>query len=387
MGIYGEYLNLLQAEGMEALQKERKAQLAKIQAIRGNDVLVIASDMEKARAPIAIDYTDKMPIADQIEGLSESDIDVILETPGGSAESAEDIVKMLRNRFSGRLSFIIPGAAMSAGTIMVMAGDEILMEPDSSLGPIDAQIPMSGKRVSAEACLTGLRKIQEQVQKSGFLNPAYIPILQNLSPGEIQAWQNAQDFSYELVWKWLVTGKFRLWTQHSSTGKPVTDKEKKNRAQKIAKCLRNHSRWLTHNRSIKMADLQEIGLKITDYSADAYLCEAIRRFYTLLRMTFDSTSMYKLFETPNTQICRFVGVPVNPPGAPHPANAIVVEVDCTQCGEKIIIQANLEPGLPIQPNNLPFPADNKLKCPKCGMEHDLSSLRAQIESQTKRRII
>lgn len=391
MGIYGEYLNLLQSSGIERIHQERKHQLTRIRDLRGNDVLVFASDMsgrpEKARAPIAIDYSDNVPISDQLDALRRDNVDVILETPGGRAESAEDIVRMLRNHFSGRLSFIIPGAAMSAGTIMSMAGDDILMEPDSSLGPIDAQVPMNGKMVSAEACLTGLRKIMDEVELNGRLNSAYIPILQNITPGEIQAWQNAQDFSYELVWKWLATGKFRSWTTHSSTGEPVTAEQKEKRAKEIADDLRNHSRWLTHGRPIKMADLQQMGLKVTDYSQSQDLCDAIRRYYTLLRMTFDITTMYKLVETPETQIYRFSSIQAPPPQAVQVPDSLNMDLDCAKCGHKTLIQANLQPGVPLQANRIPFPADGKFACPNCGLENDLSALRAQIESQTQRRIV
>lgn len=392
MGIYGEYLNLLQSGGIEGIHQERKHQLTRIRDLRGNDVIVIASDMsgrpEKARAPIMIDYSDKVPIADQLDALHRDNVDVILETPGGRAESAEDIVRTLRNHFPGRLSFVIPGAAMSAGTIMAMAGDDILMEPDSSLGPIDAQVFMNGKTVSAEACLTGLRKIMDEVGQTGRLNPAYIPILQNISPGEIQAWQNAQDFSYELVWKWLAMGKFRLWNTHNSTGAPVTTEEKEKRAKEIADSLRNHSKWLTHGRSIKMADLREMRLKITDYSQELDLCDAIRRYYTLLRMTFDTTTMYKLVETPETQIYRFVTIQAPPlQQRVQVPTSVNIDLDCNNCGQKTQMQANLQPGVDIEPSRVPFPADNKFTCPNCGVESDLSTLRAQIESQTKKRIV
>ena len=97
-------------------------------------------------APIGIDYTDLRAVADQLDLLSGNSIDVILETPGGLAERAEDIVRMLRSKFEN-VGFIVPGAAMSAGTIMVMSGDEILLEPNSSLGPIDAQVFAAGKRL------------------------------------------------------------------------------------------------------------------------------------------------------------------------------------------------------------------------------------------------
>ncbi|MCK4817124.1 Clp protease ClpP, partial [bacterium] len=64
-----------------------------------------------------------------------------------------------------------------------------------------------------------------------------IPILQNISPGEIQHCENAQDFSKILVTDWLSKYKFKYWDKHSSTSKPVTDREKKKRANKIAATL------------------------------------------------------------------------------------------------------------------------------------------------------
>jgi len=70
---------------------------------------------------------------------------------------------------------------------MAMSVDEILMGPASALGPIDAQMSWQGKRFSADALLEGLEKIKEEVAGSGILNKAYIPILQGISPGEIQA--------------------------------------------------------------------------------------------------------------------------------------------------------------------------------------------------------
>lgn len=44
-----------------------------------------------------------------------------------------------------------------------MAGDEILMDPTSALGPVDAQILFQGKRFSADAFLEGLDAIKKAV--------------------------------------------------------------------------------------------------------------------------------------------------------------------------------------------------------------------------------
>jgi ClpP class serine protease len=268
MGIYSEYLDMNLP--FDDLTKERKKQLARIAQARGRDVLVYASASSKASqgAPVALDNSDLLPINDQLSNLNGQAIDVLLETGGGSGETAEDIVRILYLKY-GSVAFIVPGMAKSAGTIMVMAGDEILMEPgSSSLGPIDAQIQWEGKVFSAEAFLKGLERIKEEVTRLNSLNRAYIPILQRVSPGEIQNAENALSFAKELVTQWLQEHKFQKWNVHRShdPGKPVTVEEKAKRAEEIADNLCNHSEWLSHGRSIKMSDLQKIGLEITDYS-------------------------------------------------------------------------------------------------------------------------
>jgi ClpP class serine protease len=66
-------------------------------------------------------------------------IDFYTETPGGSGEAAEEIAKFLRKKFEG-VNFVIAGEAKSAGTILVLSGDNIYMTDTGSLGPIDAQV-------------------------------------------------------------------------------------------------------------------------------------------------------------------------------------------------------------------------------------------------------
>jgi ClpP class serine protease len=123
MGIYSEYLDM--SLNWPTLQNERKKQLSRISQLRNDRaILTFAAAMSKD-APVSIDYDDRVPLFDQISNLEGDKIDVILETSGGNAEVAEDIVRHIRNRFS-EVAMIVPGYAKSAGTIMVMAGDEIL---------------------------------------------------------------------------------------------------------------------------------------------------------------------------------------------------------------------------------------------------------------------
>lgn len=389
VGYYSEYLD--KKLDLAALGKERKKQLAAISTLRGNrDVLVFAADMNKQMGPlISINYSDLLPFQDQLSNLKGKQIDLILETPGGSGEVAEDMVRLLRDKYE-EVGVIVPGYAKSAGTIIAMSADEILMsEKISSLGPIDAQLISQGKIFSAGAFLEGINKIKEEVNSSGVLNKSYIPILQGISPGEIQNATNALEFATSLVEKWLEKYKFKNWTTHSTTGKPVTDEEKKNRAHEIAKKLCDHQHWLTHGRSIKLSDFEEMGLKIVDYSKTPALAEAIDRYYTLLEMSFASSPMYKLFETKDTQISRFGGVAVPPKVNQMATNAPTATINftCNKCSTIHKIQVSFDKLSPVQGGAIAFPADGKFKCTTCGTEHDLNPIKVQVEAQTQRKIV
>lgn len=64
---------------------------------------------------------------------------VILNTPGGSAETVEKMVNIIRFHYN-EVYFVVPDYAMSAWTIFCMSGDKIFLDYSSSLGPIDPQV-------------------------------------------------------------------------------------------------------------------------------------------------------------------------------------------------------------------------------------------------------
>ena len=389
MGIYSQYLNRSFSDSQ--LTEERKKQLQKISRIRGHrDILVYAADLNKDNpqtSPLtSIGYVDILPFSDQLANLTRKKLDLILETPGGSGEVAEDLVRQLRNKYDD-IAVIVPGWAKSAGTLIAMAADEILMGPTSALGPIDAQLFWQGKRFSADALLEGLNKIKEEVTATSVLNKAYIPILQGISPGEIQSATNALEFSKKLVTDWLVSCKFKNWKKHSTTGLPVTDKERRERAEQIADRLCDHSYWLTHGRSIKLNDLREMRLQVTDYSEKPKLSEAITRYYTLLQMTF-AGNVYKIYETPDSQIMKFLQQQIQQiPVAPPSAENAIIDVTCKKCKNRLKVQANFVVSPPVSPDCIPFPRDNKLQCPRCAEVLDLSAARHAIELQAKKPLV
>lgn len=66
-------------------------------------------------------------------------IDIILHTPGGLVLAAEQIAKALAEH-KGKVTVFVPHYAMSGGTLIALAADEIVMDPNAVLGPVDPQI-------------------------------------------------------------------------------------------------------------------------------------------------------------------------------------------------------------------------------------------------------
>ncbi|HEX4836446.1 MAG TPA: hypothetical protein VFW01_08935 [bacterium] len=69
----------------------------------------------------------------------EMPIDVILHTPGGLVLAAEQIARALRDH-PGRVTVFVPHYAMSGGTLIALAADEIVMDEHAVLGPVDPQL-------------------------------------------------------------------------------------------------------------------------------------------------------------------------------------------------------------------------------------------------------
>ncbi|WP_231656705.1 SDH family Clp fold serine proteinase [Pyrodictium delaneyi] len=68
-------------------------------------------------------------------------IALILHTPGGLVLAASQIARALK-RHPGRKIVIVPHYAMSGGTLIALAADEILMDPNAVLGPLDPQLSL-----------------------------------------------------------------------------------------------------------------------------------------------------------------------------------------------------------------------------------------------------
>lgn len=225
------------------------------------------------------------PFRDFIEDLKTDVIKhntlcIILNTPGGSAETVEKLVKITRHHYQ-EVYFIVPDAAYSAGTIFCMSGDKIFMDYSSALGPIDPQVFNGKNWVPA---LGYLDKVEEMINKSrmGQLTQAELIMLREQDLAMLRRHEQARELTIALLKEWLVKYKFKNWNSHQN-GSTVTPQEKENRAKEIAKHLGDNKLWHSHGRSIGVSALTTIlKLKIEDYSNDLVLKPLIREYNDLI---------------------------------------------------------------------------------------------------------
>ncbi|NPA31644.1 MAG: hypothetical protein GXO37_06580 [Chloroflexi bacterium] len=87
-----------------------------------------------------IDIHDSEEILRAIK-LTDDDvpIDLILHTPGGLVLAAGQIARALKNH-PAKVTVFVPHYAMSGGTLIALAADEIIMDENAVLGPVDPQL-------------------------------------------------------------------------------------------------------------------------------------------------------------------------------------------------------------------------------------------------------
>lgn len=230
------------------------------------------------------------PFRDFIEPLREGKsqperLVMFVNTPGGSAEAVEKIVEIIRHHYR-EVYFVVPDLAMSAGTILCMSGNRIFMDYSSSLGPIDPQVFNGKEWVPALGYLDKVEQLLEKARKNELTNAEFL-ILQGMDLALLSRYEQARDLTVTLLKKWLVEYKFADWTVHrtdqAKKGNPVTEKEKQDRAEQIAKLLGDNKIWHSHGRMIGPSTLGSIlRLQIDDYSADSALRTLIRSYNDLL---------------------------------------------------------------------------------------------------------
>ncbi len=127
------------------LEAARQRMLAKFEQKRGSRVILLIHRQETMSLlgfPVMkyIDINDSEQVIRAIH-LTDPDvpIDLILHTPGGLVLAALQIARAVKGH-RGKVTAFVPHYAMSGGTLIAMAADEIIMDEHAVLGPVDPQM-------------------------------------------------------------------------------------------------------------------------------------------------------------------------------------------------------------------------------------------------------
>ena len=233
-----------------------------------------------------IDANDIMGFGDLLHDSKDSDVDLLLQSPGGDINAAEKIVNLCRSR-SRSFRVIVAESAKSAATLIALASDQILMSDTSELGPIDPQIEIvtpQGTTLQrpAQSFLDGLEAIMEQAKKDGELSPVHFPLLSTLDPALLDFCKKSILRAEQFAEKWLMYSQMK--------GEPE-------KARATALKLADNNHWLSHGAVIDAEEAKNLGLSVAIFDHDDALWQRIWRIFCQFSMDSQRERYAKLFES------------------------------------------------------------------------------------------
>ena len=225
---------------------------------------------------------------------------LILHTPGGITNAAETIVAYLHSKFE-YIEVIVPTFAMSAGTMISLGADRIIMGRQSQLGPIDAQLPIGGRFVSARAIVDQFERAKKELIENIQLAHLWAPILSSLGPALLQEAQNALEYGKEIVKKWLASRMF-CGTQNAD--------ELASQAADFFSIDKSHK---SHGRRIDREEARSQNIIIDDLEDSQELQEAVLTSYHIMTIIFEKTPASKVLVSNHNRVwAKNVTVPTVP---------------------------------------------------------------------------
>lgn len=279
-----------------AQDEVRREYLKKLAAYTGRDTVIYASGFSAPKSPqvpglvFSITPDDVQGFMSALHGLKGDSLDLILHSPGGSMEVADQIVQYLRAKYK-HIRAIVPQNAMSAATMLACACDSIVMGKHSALGPIDPQVTFPTARgtftAPAQAILDEFEQAKREIKADQSTIPLWASKIQAYPHGFLQLCQTTLVLAREKVEEWLATYMF------------ADDAEAKSRGATIAEWLANAKEHKTHGRPIGIAQAQGKGLRIEALEDDKELQELVMSVFHASMVTFFVTDCVKMVENQN----------------------------------------------------------------------------------------
>lgn len=277
--------------GNSAFDNVRRKYLAELHEYTGRNIIVYYSGwlqkpelnaMVPGFSGFSVNDNDKNGFMATIHGLDRSKgLDLILHTPGGETAATESLVDYLRSMFDTNIRAIVPQLAMSAGTMIALAAEQILMGEHSSLGPIDPQY----MGLPAHAVIEEFERAEKEIKANQLMIAMWQPIIAKYNPTLIGECEKAIAWAEEMVREWLISGMFRQFSDARA------------RADRVLSELGNHALTKSHARHISLERARDtVGLEVVALEDDQSLQEAVMSVHHSCILTLEGTPAFKLIE-------------------------------------------------------------------------------------------
>lgn len=267
----------------------RRKYLKELEEYTDRDTIIYACDfgslklaqMREQGIPLPSDVfsisgNDIQSFMSALHGLKRNKLDLILHSPGGSLEAAEQIVNYLRSKYE-HIRAIIPQSGMSAATMIACSCDQIVMGKHSAIGPIDPQITFRGFTAPAQAIIDEFEQIKAEVSKDPGLAALWVRRLDSYPPGFLEQCGITVILAKEKVCEWLETFMFK------------GDENAEQKASTISEWLGDAKIHKTHGRPISIETAREKGLKVVELEKDQDLQEKVLSVFHATILTFETT--------------------------------------------------------------------------------------------------
>jgi hypothetical protein len=282
-------------QAIHALRYQRQAIIRRIEELTGQCLICYVAGIN---API--DRDDTVGFVDLLHNVeAETNMDLLLHTGGGDIDAAEKLISMVRNKVgNARLRVVVPDFAKSAGTLMVLGADAVVMSDASELGPIDPQIIRSDSsgnrlRLPVQSYLDAYDEHVETLKKDPGDVAAQI-MLGKLDPETVKLFEAVRARAKRFAEDQLKQGMFRNNDGNWS---------------KAASSLIDTQRWQSHAQMISWKDAKdpEIGLTVEYLGPTSPEWRLFWELYCLQRLSILDNQ--KLYES------NYVSISIDSPGA------------------------------------------------------------------------
>lgn len=275
------------ANGQSPHDLVRRNYLAKLhQKINRNIIAYYSGFLHKPNVEgIAISDEDKNGFMLSIHKLDRNrGLDLFLHTPGGDIAATESLVHYLKEMFPNDIRVIVPQIAMSAGTMIACACNEIVMGKHSNLGPVDPQF----NGIPAIGIITEIQRAFDEIKADQRASLLWNPILSRLTPSFVQQCHWAIERSKEFLVKALSEGIFR----------DMPAMERAAAVDKIVQRLTDLSQNKSHNKHFHYQDCRDMGLhvKLIEDDLDGETQDLILTVHHCYMHALSNTPSFKIIE-------------------------------------------------------------------------------------------